>query len=397
MYDPYFLATDPWSGALGLPGASQLYQSINPMAVMGCVDQYTICTSSKPTAQCTPPSGIFALSSNLQQLPLSQTQVVTGLRLLSILQNSATFSSVYGTGSQALLASNKVLGTRSAGLPPNQWEIEAEGWFQTSLAKMQAYAVEFANNRGHVAAFANLTFPGSNSSTLPIWHHQCRSQRVANPGQYQVFSFLGLMILLFAGGLLYAAKRAVVWLESKHPSPDHDADDMFQLQNTVMGAPKVDGPEGGLPIQHPGYTAPVPQMKMGYIRYNALPSQPSSSSAPTVPSATTPAQPVPSTATLPAQSTQSASVLGQSSQTPTTLNTWAPLAASAPPVGTGSGVAAPSAQGAQNAPPSVQSGAPPVSNTPATATSNAPAVSQNTLQSSQAATLPNAASTSTRS
>ena len=129
---------------------------------------------------------------------MDEHQWVTAIRLGSIFANTDTFSSVYGTGASA---SDTVLDVESYGLPPDQWKIEAEGWFETSLAKMQAYAVEFANNRGLLGRLGSLSFPGSNSSTLPVWHAQCGHQRSANPGGYQNFSFPGVMVLCCFGVL----------------------------------------------------------------------------------------------------------------------------------------------------------------------------------------------------
>jgi hypothetical protein len=45
-----------------------------------------------------------------------------------------------------LKASDQVLNFKCLGLPNNQWRKEVEGWFETSLAKIQVYAVEFSSN-----------------------------------------------------------------------------------------------------------------------------------------------------------------------------------------------------------------------------------------------------------
>jgi hypothetical protein len=59
-------------------------------------------------------------------------------------------------GPGALWANNLVALNSSPGLPDNQWHIEVLGWFQTNLAKLQAYMVEFASSNVGLSPFATI-------------------------------------------------------------------------------------------------------------------------------------------------------------------------------------------------------------------------------------------------
>lgn len=191
---------------------------------------------NKHSGRCTEPAGVSSLPSQLNRLDMNSQQFVTSQRILEMFKNTDTFSSVYGTGSAALRASDTVLGTLSTGLPANQWEIEAEGWFQISLAKMQAYAVEYASNSDRLGPYGIVHFPGANDVTRPIWHSQCFSQRIANPGQYQVFSLLALMLLLVFGIFFFVAKEVVACFMDRDTRAEYTADDKFELQRMVLKA-----------------------------------------------------------------------------------------------------------------------------------------------------------------
>lgn len=189
-----------------------------------------------------------------------------------MLKNTDTYTSVYGTGSAALKASDTVLGILSSGLPSNQWEIEAEGWFQISLAKMQAYAVEYARNSERLKPYGILHFPAANQTTRPIWHSQCFAQRIANPGQYQVFSFLGLMLLLVLGIFFLIAAQLVARFTSKTSGAEYAADDKFELQRMALDSEMLSkGAE--FPVYKP-LSGPLPQAEFdqdGLAMYAAPP------------------------------------------------------------------------------------------------------------------------------
>jgi hypothetical protein len=95
----------------------------------------------------------------------------------------------------------------STGLPPYQWQLEIERWFQSSLAKMQGFMVQFASKRDvqpplYVITpdrFSGIhTPPGFSEAMSDI----CNKQFIQSTGQAQSFSFLGLMIVVVVTVLL---------------------------------------------------------------------------------------------------------------------------------------------------------------------------------------------------
>jgi hypothetical protein len=77
---------------------------------------------------------------------LNELQLATAQRIITAFELTATFNAVNLLGDIAFLACNRLAELTSTGLPPNQWQIEVQGWFETSLAKMQAYMVEYVTN-----------------------------------------------------------------------------------------------------------------------------------------------------------------------------------------------------------------------------------------------------------
>jgi hypothetical protein len=170
---------------------------------------------------------------------------------------------------------------------------------------MQAYAVEFVRNTADLGPFGDVSFLRSNSSTVPIWEEQCRSQRIANTGRYQVFSFLGIMVLVCVGVCAYCIKKVTEYLVDKKRTPNdvYLADSKFQLQRMVLGVPVLN-PVDEFPVYDPSHTqirlpTPNPGGGVTYLSQHSTTSQLQSSiQAPTPALAPTTAQ-VPTSTTQP--------------------------------------------------------------------------------------------------
>jgi hypothetical protein len=201
ILDPFFLALYNVSEATPGPGNSPaVYLPSIPVSAMVCVDQYLIRNpnNQKNTSMISQ----ISLNDAIQALNFSVAQSVTAQRLIHYFSNTDTYSSVYGSGPSALKASDSVLNLISSGLPFNQWRTEVEGWFETSLAKLQAYTVEYAANTADLGPYGSIEFLNSNTSTLPTWQNQCRNQKISNTGQYQTFSFFGLVFTAAVGAAI---------------------------------------------------------------------------------------------------------------------------------------------------------------------------------------------------
>jgi hypothetical protein len=235
VLDPVFLAQ--YNDTVG-----GYYQPNYLVSALACVDQYVIRNNAANLT--TTPHGINALAQAVYQLKLNTAQTVTAQRVLEYLANTNTFASVYSTGSNALKASDTVLGLFSNGLPPDQWRTEVEGWFETSLSKLQAYAVEYADVTADLGPGGVVQFPLANTTSESEWLRQCNSQKISNTGQYQTFSFFGLMFTLVFGVVIILVALMLQCIVSRisrrkgrSATSGHElalvADDKFQLQRMV--------------------------------------------------------------------------------------------------------------------------------------------------------------------
>lgn len=202
VYDPWFSANGTYTTesaglTLTLP---DFY--VNTMV---CADQYIMCNPL--TSSCTPASGLNRLQESVstKNTPgFNLAQKAAAGRIVLALVNSNTFSSVAGLGTAALWANNLLALNVSPGLPDNQWQTEVLGWFQTSLAKLQAYVVEFASNTADLGPFGSVLSPHDRSANLSLdeaayyqaLQDQCANQLVQTVGETQNFSFLGVVIIV---------------------------------------------------------------------------------------------------------------------------------------------------------------------------------------------------------
>jgi hypothetical protein len=106
--------------------------------------------------------------------------------------------SVETGGASMLWANNLATANLSPGLPDNQWQIEVLGWFQTTLAKIQASMVEFASSTVGVSPFGNADSSAyrSNVEGAGELGVQCWNQLVRTAGDVQNFNFAGVMVIV---------------------------------------------------------------------------------------------------------------------------------------------------------------------------------------------------------
>ena len=201
-FDPWFSANG--SETMTLSSGITLYRPDYIFNVMICADQYKICNSA--TSLCTPLGRRADLLDQLVILnttdALSPSQVATAERIFFSLANSGTWNSVYGLGSSALWASARALRQISPGLPDNQWQLEATGWFQTSMAQVQAKVVEFASNPPQADLTVLPVCEALDCSTEASWRQQCANQLVRTAGEVRNFSFVGVIITVCVSSAL---------------------------------------------------------------------------------------------------------------------------------------------------------------------------------------------------
>lgn len=95
-------------------------------------------------------------------------------------------------------------------LPPNQWQKEVTIWFQTCLAKEQAWAVEWATYPRNV----DFDLTGKNMSFTPnpprhAYAQQCSDQMIKDASGYLNFSVLGVALIIAMGGMIIVVGTSV--------------------------------------------------------------------------------------------------------------------------------------------------------------------------------------------
>ena len=96
--------------------------------------------------------------------------------MIYMIADDATYSSANGIGPDALQIWSKVYDFVAPRVPENQWQIEVEGWLEMTLAKWQAYMVEYASNTADLGQHGHVGFPVSNSTLDTEWQNQCKNQ-----------------------------------------------------------------------------------------------------------------------------------------------------------------------------------------------------------------------------
>nr|RBQ94700.1 hypothetical protein FVER53263_07735 [Fusarium verticillioides] len=192
---------DPWFSANGTQNITYqgltIFASDRNVDTMVCADQYVLCNPS--IASCTSPAGILSLVNSLASTTLnfSTAQLSTADRIIYSLAQSNTYTTVANLGTAALWANNMVTGHVSFGLPEDQWKTEVIGWFQTNLAMLQAYVVDFASNTADLGAFGYVEPPGNRHQ-----RDQCTNQLVQAVGEVQNFSVCGILIIVCVSAAL---------------------------------------------------------------------------------------------------------------------------------------------------------------------------------------------------
>ncbi|KAH8745060.1 hypothetical protein BGZ57DRAFT_960450 [Hyaloscypha finlandica] len=132
--DPIFPARQkasfPWKDrALTL-----YYNNSTRAGVLGCVDQFQICRTAE--GPCWDNGNVTLIFDDHSGESATVEQNIALLLLLA-LDYSTACGSIQFRGAEALDAQAKIAHMRSLPLPENQWQVEAEKMFQTSLARMQ--------------------------------------------------------------------------------------------------------------------------------------------------------------------------------------------------------------------------------------------------------------------
>ena len=253
-YDPWFFANGSVRGTFqAIDGILSTYF----MTAMGCMEQFKICNPAKGADACSPLTGLAVLQRFLinNDIGLNDAQLMTAIRILTHMTPSTLYYNVMSLRGTSLWANDLVYGTFSPGLPENQWQVEALGWFQSSLTKLQLYTAEFAANAGDLGPYGSVRTPrgmlgnltGSRDlAQFEALQDQCSNQLVRTTGEVQNFSVLGLMIILCVSLTIIILDMAsgvlIGWVSrrGRRPSPTaaaRQADNMFHLLRLALPGP----------------------------------------------------------------------------------------------------------------------------------------------------------------
>ncbi|KAF2093279.1 hypothetical protein NA57DRAFT_61791 [Rhizodiscina lignyota] len=199
---------DPWFSATTLdnlsdPGSiKKVYKADSYISALACVDQYQICNPNSAPMSCTILGSMKDMYETFPHITSNNYQNATALRILSSLSISSLSSIVQYMGQSWLYAQDRVSFLIVSDLPSNQWQIEVQGWFETSLAQVQALEFSYPNQPTQLAegdiVHPNATLSGLDKAAEVL----CSNQRARNIDAYQSFSALGLIIIIVLGLLI---------------------------------------------------------------------------------------------------------------------------------------------------------------------------------------------------
>lgn len=153
--------------SLKLPGNQSFYVRDDPVRVLGCTSQYQFCNpNSGPGKDCTPlDGGSHGLPAAQRLWPSERQKAAFNWTATAIL------STVMTLGTSALTSRNSLFDGLQGPLPSNQWEKDAQHWFQSILADLQRAVTEVATGPLNRSIDRLLVRPESAEE-----HLVCRSQ-----------------------------------------------------------------------------------------------------------------------------------------------------------------------------------------------------------------------------
>ena len=165
-------------------------------SVLGCTDGYQICrTKSGPCWKNENASKIFDDNYIVKS---TEGQNVARLLLLA-LDYSSTCGSIQFRGAEALDAQKKIAHMQSLPLADQQWEVEAESLFRTSLARMQLNVFDVV--RGSAS-----NFQGYRDTLSAKDSGLCSMVKIKGSGVKNI-NVCGLLAIIFAVAFVWTISR----------------------------------------------------------------------------------------------------------------------------------------------------------------------------------------------
>ncbi|RAQ41928.1 hypothetical protein AFGD_001158 [Aspergillus flavus] len=198
---------DPWIAAHEKLNGSDVYMGDYTVSLLGCIDQYQFCNPNlEGDTACTKLGGINSVAKDMVDrfVYFNLDQLATVERFMTTTHLHSMYQAVQGRGGSALDIGQKLYNGHQYSVPANQWQIEVSNWFALSLAKAQAWPIEWATEpQNFDAPKKGEDSPWQYSPpTTPEAEAQCRNQLVHNSGDYKSLSVLGMGLILALGGVI---------------------------------------------------------------------------------------------------------------------------------------------------------------------------------------------------
>lgn len=194
---------DPVFGAKHLNGSGTTIMSTRYVAPIACSETYTFCNTK---GVCTPAVGTTPLWDHaVKDLNLNTVQLATITRLMQYLPWINLYQSVLPRPANALRAQDTVFELEQPYLPDNQWEIEIEGWFADTLAKLQYLVAEYADQPKEYLQYGDelvQLWKDDKNDLSDALRAMCFNQLVNDGHSTMSFSIAGLVVIFTIGGSL---------------------------------------------------------------------------------------------------------------------------------------------------------------------------------------------------
>lgn len=202
--DPFFFANT--SRMLYAPQPVPFVISYYPATVLGCTEQYQICSPNN----CTSLAGLYQVQDQVQNLKLEGVSAAIASVLLQAALRMQMNWAVELLDDEVLLAKSNLITENgiSSPLPNNQWMFEVENIHNISLAILQRHVVDYVLpppidvDVGLPLTQFIVPFNSTDNKAL------CQKQLVRS-SLYQSFNFGGVLILIFISLLLIALKFTI--------------------------------------------------------------------------------------------------------------------------------------------------------------------------------------------
>lgn len=200
--------------------------------VIGCTDQVQICN---PLTTCSPLTDYNSVIEVLDYLSLTDTQVAVAQRFTNNLIFQNAYHSVNGRGGAALRANELVTVLQSPALPNNQWQIEVDGWFGVTLARMQQMIVEYAAGPPDMPLGGYIRAPMIGSD-----RDLCAAQKIKGSSAHQNFNFIAVLVVIGICSVIillgFSMDTCVGWCQKSESYPKRawKLDNFLQLHRMAQ-------------------------------------------------------------------------------------------------------------------------------------------------------------------